>query len=76
MAQSTPAVTVEPKSWSVEVEGQRIGSVAQLTSSQWVALHGHYSKTIGTFDSKDEAVAAVVAYTEPTICPTCGQAVK
>ena len=71
-----PAITVKPRTWSVEVEGKHIGSVSQLTSSKWIALYGLYSKTIGNFDSKDEAVAAVLAYTEPVMCLTCGQAVK
>lgn len=70
-----PTVTVEPKSWAVEVGGKQIGSVSRMPSSRWLALHGPYSKDIGSFGSKDEAVAAVLAYVTPKVCTTCRQVV-
>jgi len=79
MSQHPSVIAVEPKSWSVEVDGKATGSVAcygpVLGPIRWLALHGIASTNIGTFDTKDEAIAAVLAYTPPEICPTCGQVV-
>lgn len=75
-----PTVSVEPKTWTVEVDGETIGRVCFMPSTYcadyWLALHGDMSKDIGRFDTKDEAVAAMLAYKVPEVCPTCGQAVQ
>jgi hypothetical protein len=75
-----PTVTVEPKTWSVVADGEVIGRVCFMpstySSDYWLALHGDSSKDIGRFDSKDDAVAAMLAYKVPEHCPTCGQVVK
>lgn len=75
-----PTVTVAPKTWTVEVAGATIGRVCFMPSTfgpdYWLALHGNLSRDIGRFDSKDAAVAAVLAYMAPEVCPTCRQVVQ
>ena len=75
----TSTVTVEPRSWGVDVDGEAIGAVVPVSSpyapTYWLALYGLLSKSIGRFDTKEEAVAAVLEYKAPEVCPTCHQVV-
>jgi len=79
MAELTPAVVIEPRSWAVEVDGEKLGTVVLIPQlygpAFWIAFHGPVSKDIGRFDTKDEAIAAVLAYEPPKVCPTCHQVV-
>lgn len=72
-----PTVAVEPRLWDVEVDGRPVGSVVS-TGEKWAGQMRKPFRSLGIYDTKTEAVAAVInAYSkpEPERCATCGQVV-